>query len=196
MSSVMRKSSFIIPSSSSGESSSPIFHHLKKPISSSSSPSSSIASLPVEPDPPDDLSSHHLLSILSHPKWQRHPSFQKLIPNLSPSHVSSLFNNHPDLNPNIALQFFNSLPLIKPGFKHTVKSHSFLLKILIPNNLFGVGEKIRISMIKACVSVDDIRFLLDFLRQMNRDDNDIKFKLSVRSYNELLMMLARFLMID
>jgi len=31
---------------------------------------------------------------------------------------------------------------------------------------------------------------------MNRDDNDIKFKLSVRSYNELLMMLARFFMID
>jgi pentatricopeptide repeat protein len=31
---------------------------------------------------------------------------------------------------------------------------------------------------------------------MNRDDNNIKFKLSVRSYNELLMMLARFFMID
>ena len=31
---------------------------------------------------------------------------------------------------------------------------------------------------------------------MNKDDNDIKFKLSVRSYNELLMMLARFFMID
>ena len=31
---------------------------------------------------------------------------------------------------------------------------------------------------------------------MNRDDNNIKFKLSVRSYNELLMMLAMFFMID
>jgi hypothetical protein len=31
---------------------------------------SSIASLPIEPDPPDDVSSHHLLSILSHPKWK------------------------------------------------------------------------------------------------------------------------------
>ena len=51
-------------------------------------------------------------------------------------------------------------------------------------------------MIKAYVFVDDIHFLLGFFRQMNRDDNDIKFKLSVRSYNELLMMLARFLMID
>jgi hypothetical protein len=53
---------------------------------------------------------------------------------------------------------------------------SAFLKILIPDNLFGVGEKICISIIKACVSVDDMRFLLGILRQMNRDDNDIKFK--------------------
>jgi hypothetical protein len=31
---------------------------------------SSITSLLVEPNPPDDASSHHLLFILSHPKWK------------------------------------------------------------------------------------------------------------------------------
>jgi hypothetical protein len=37
------------------------------------------------------------------------------------------------------------------------------LNILIPDNLFGVGEKICISIIKAYVSVDDMHFLLGIL---------------------------------
>ncbi|KAJ9171112.1 hypothetical protein P3X46_019160 [Hevea brasiliensis] len=186
----MRKSTTIIHP---GESSILLHLHLDQPFLKRPISFSSVAPLPVDPDPPDISS--QLLFILSHPSWQKHPALSSLLPSISPSHVSSLFSSNPNLDPQIALKFFQFVAP-KPGFKHSVQTHSLLLDILIRNKFFGVSEKIRISMIKACISIDDIRFTLDFLREMNRDDNEHKFKLSIRTYNELLMMLSRFLMIN
>ncbi|KAI3787435.1 hypothetical protein L1987_41898 [Smallanthus sonchifolius] len=86
----------------------------------------------------------------------------------------------------------------RSDFKPSVESFASLLRILINNRLFNSAEKIRISMVKACVTDDDARFVLGFLRKMNVDDvsEEFKFKLSVRCYNTLLMCLSRFLMID
>ncbi|PKI61448.1 hypothetical protein CRG98_018131 [Punica granatum] len=147
----------------------------------------SVAHSPASPSPIPEL-----LSILSSPNWQKNPALRTLIPSITPSHVSSLFAFNVD--PQTALGFFNWIAQ-RPGFKHNVQSHSSLLAILIPNNFLGVAEKVRLSMIKCCDSVDDARFLLDFVLSMNRDSG-LKFKLTVRCYNTLLMSLSRFLMID
>ncbi|GMY17356.1 pentatricopeptide repeat-containing protein At5g65560 [Fagus crenata] len=170
---------------------------LKKPFSSI------IASLPVEhpdpnpnpnpnPDPPDLPS--QLFSILSRPNWRKHPSLKKLIPSISPSHVSSVFSLN--LDPQTALSFFYWISQNKPGFIHNVQSHSSLLSILIHYRFLGAAEKIRISMIKSSHSPDDAAFVLDVLRRMNRDNGEFQFKLTLKSYNMLLMCLSKFLMID
>jgi len=157
-------------------------------------PFSSVASLPADhlhPDPIDLPS--QLLSILSRPNWQKHPSLKNLIPSISPSHVSTLFTL--DLDPQTALGFFHWISQ-KPGFSHNVHSHSSLLNVLVRFGHLGAAEKIRILMIRSCESPDDARFVLDALRRMNRQDGEFRFKLSLKSYNMLLMSLSKFLMVE
>ncbi|KAF4354418.1 hypothetical protein F8388_027352 [Cannabis sativa] len=145
------------------------------------------SSLPADPE----LSSQ-LFSILSRPNWLKHPSLNKLLPSISPSHVCSLFTLN--LDPQTALGFFNWIAL-KPGYKHDIQCHSSLLNILIPNGFFRVAENIRISMVKACASVEDASFVLELLWRINRDAN-LEFKLTLRCYYVWLMSLAKFLMTD
>ncbi|PQQ11786.1 pentatricopeptide repeat-containing protein [Prunus yedoensis var. nudiflora] len=110
---------------------------LIKPFSSSSTIAAASPSLPPVPEQPLDLSSQ-LFAILSRPNWQRHPSLKKLIPSISPSHVSSLFALN--LDPQTALGFFNWIAL-KPGYRHTVHCHSSLLNILIPMGSSGSPKR-------------------------------------------------------
>ncbi|KAF3960067.1 hypothetical protein CMV_015180, partial [Castanea mollissima] len=181
------------------------FHLLIKPFSS-------IASLPVDhhhyhhdpnPNPnPDPLQPDlptQLYSILSRPDWRKHPSLKKLVPSISPSHVSSVFSlNLHQLDPQTALSFFYWISQNKPGFQHSVQSHSSLLHILIHYHFIGAAEKIRISMIKSCQSQDDAAFVLDALRRMSREKNngEFQFKFTLKSYNMLLMSLSKFLMVE
>lgn len=142
----------------------------------------------VESQPSDLLP--RLLSILVRPGWQRDPSLKDIAPYIIPSHISELLN--PPLDPKTALDFFNWISR-RPGYRHDVRSHASLLNLLIPAQFLRVAEKIRISMIKSSSSVDDVIFVLGFLRNTNSDG---KFKLSLRSYNTLLMSLSKFVLID
>ncbi|KAG8365939.1 hypothetical protein BUALT_Bualt17G0024100 [Buddleja alternifolia] len=139
-----------------------------------------------------DLSSE-LFSLLAQPNWQKHPSFRKLIPTISPSLFSSFISQHPHLNPQIALNFFNFLCYHAPTFKPNAQSYASLLRFLIKNKSFGNAEKTRRLMVKSCQTNEDAGFVLSVLRQLNRE---CSFRLSLRCYNMLLMSLARFLMID
>lgn len=154
-------------------------------------PYSSIASLPPIPSLYSEAVDQ-LLSILSRPNWQKHPSLIKLLPSLTPSHVSSLFAFN--LDPQTALTFFNLIAK-RPGFKHNVHSYSAMLSILIRARSLGVAENIRISMIKSCISTEDALFVLDVFREMNAD-GDFKFEPTLRCYNTLLMTFSRFVLID
>ncbi|BFG30055.1 hypothetical protein CerSpe_163290 [Prunus speciosa] len=56
-------------------------------------------------------------------------------------------------------------------------------------------------MIKACSSPADARFVLDLLLQLNRgggpkNPEPLQFKLTLRSYNQILISLSKFLHID
>ncbi|KAK4393946.1 Pentatricopeptide repeat-containing protein [Sesamum angolense] len=147
-------------------------------------------------DPPAADLSSQLFSLLCQPNWQKHPSFRKLIPIVSPSLFSSFLSQHPHLNPQIAFNFFDLLSRT-PTFKPNVQAYASLLRILIKNKSYRNAEKTRILMIKCCETAEDASFVLSVLREMNRcDDGDFGFKLGLRSYNTLLMLLARFLMIN
>ncbi|KAI5334731.1 PREDICTED: pentatricopeptide repeat-containing [Prunus dulcis] len=128
-----------------------------------------------------DISSE-LFAVLSSPKWEKHPSLRKLMPSISPSHVSSLFALK--LDPKIAIDFFYWIARTR-RFKHSVHSHSsLLLNLLIPNGLLAEAQKFRILMIKACSSPADARFVLDLLLQLNRgggpkNPEPLQFKLTL-----------------
>lgn len=52
-------------------------------------------------------------------------------------------------------------------------------------------------MVRATRLPDDTRFVLDFLRGMNANfDKRLKFKVTFKYYNLLLMSLARFALVD
>lgn len=117
-------------------------------------------SSPIEETGEDSAS--HLLSLLSLPNWQKNPRLKTLIPSISPSHITSLFNDNPNLKPQTALSFFNILSQ-RSNFRPSVESFASLLTILIKNRFLNVAEKIRISMVKACETDDGARFVLGFL---------------------------------
>ncbi|KAK6923849.1 Pentatricopeptide repeat [Dillenia turbinata] len=145
-----------------------------------------------EQQPPSIGLTSRLFSILSRPNWQKNPSLKTLIPSLTPNHVSSLLNLN--LDPHAALSFFNWISQ-RPGFKHNAVSYSAMLNALVNARLLGPAKQIRVLMIKACESIDEMNFILGVIRKMSSCDG-FKFKLTLRCYNILLMSLSRFLMID
>ncbi|KAJ0080612.1 hypothetical protein Patl1_23434 [Pistacia atlantica] len=155
--------------------------------------STSSSALPLDPDRPDLPS--QLFSILSKnpQKWKKHPSMKKLIPFISASHVSSLYKLN--LNPQVALDFSFWISR-KPGFKHSVESYFSLVNLLIGSNFVEAGEKIASFMFKSCHSAEDVGVALDFVRKINDGDGESKFKLRVKGYNTLLMLLAKFCLVD
>ncbi|WJX56649.1 hypothetical protein P8452_42290 [Trifolium repens] len=121
-----------------------LFHLLLKPFSSLSSSSS------LNHQKPDlDLPSQ-IFTILSQPQWQKNPSFNTLIPSLTTTHLSSLFNN-PNLHPITALNFFKWINY-EHGFIHTVHSYQSLLFILVRNGFLKPAENVLNSMILTCGS--------------------------------------------
>ncbi|KAG2404924.1 Pentatricopeptide repeat-containing protein [Vigna angularis] len=146
----------------------------------------------LHPLPPDLPS--HLFTLLSHPNWHHHPSLPHLLPLITPFHVSSLLHLKP--SPQTALQFFNWVAT-KPGYKHTPFAYASLLNLLVPHGFLRPAETARISMVKAAGSPDDARFVLAFLRGLNLNcDEKFRFKLSVKCYNLMLMLLSRFELVD
>ncbi|OMO72968.1 hypothetical protein COLO4_27373 [Corchorus olitorius] len=154
------------------------------------------SSLHLEPEPLDNDLPLLLHSILSKPNWKNHPSLPKLTPSISSSHVYSVFSLNPHLLPKTALDFSYWISQ-KPHFKHSVFSYSALINILVTNKFFGPAEKIRDLMIRSSSSIQETRFVLEFLASMNRSDQlGSAFKLNLRAYNHLLMSFAKFSMID
>ncbi|CAE5966061.1 unnamed protein product [Arabidopsis arenosa] len=133
---------------------------------------------------------HHLLSILSKPNWQNNPSLNSFLPAITPSHVSSLFSLN--LDPHTALQFSYWISQT-PNFKHNVDSYASLLTLIDHSKIVCDVPKIIVSMIKCCYSAPDALFVSDICRKMSKDDIT---KLTLKCYNELLTLLARFGLVD
>ncbi|RDX81356.1 Pentatricopeptide repeat-containing protein, partial [Mucuna pruriens] len=136
-----------------------------------------------------------IFTILSNPQWRKHPSLNALIPSLTSTHLSSLFNLNPD--PLTALNFFRWIRR-RHAFTHTVRTYEPLLLLLVRNGTLRAAENVRNSMIKSCASPHDAMFVLNLLRRMNHavEDHQLAFQLSLTSYNRLFMCLSRFSMID
>ncbi|BAT99438.1 hypothetical protein LR48_Vigan284s000100 [Vigna angularis] len=153
-------------------------------------PFSSTAPFPHETSLPSQI-----FLILTRPQWRKDPSLDSLIPALTPSLLSSLFNLNPD--PLTALNFFRWIRH-KHSFVHTLRTYESLLLILVRHGTLRAAENVRNSMIKCCASAHDARFVLNLLRRMNTapEGHQLSFKLSLTSYNRLLMCLSRFSMFD
>ncbi|VFQ63729.1 unnamed protein product [Cuscuta campestris] len=170
-----------------------------KPLSFSIA--SSPLSIPEESATHTEISSQ-LFSLLSFPNWQKNASLRRLLPSLSPSHVSSLFSRNPSLDPHTAISFFDYLSSV-PSFKLDTQCYLSLLHILIPRRMFQAADRIRVLMVKSCESADETKNVVSlFLGMHNTDDHGggsglrFEFKLNVRSCNTMLMSLSRFMLIE
>ncbi|KAG9456928.1 hypothetical protein H6P81_001436 [Aristolochia fimbriata] len=155
----------------------------------------SFASLPeiLNPEAESSYPLPQLFSVLSSRGWRKDPLLKKLAPALTPLHVSKLCSL--PLDPKVVLDFFHWIAG-RPGFRHDPHTHLSLLNLLITAKFFSFAEKIRISMIKCCTSEGEVLFVLEELRRINHGEGENKFTLTLRSYNTILMSLARFMKID
>ncbi|KAK7407187.1 hypothetical protein VNO78_08889 [Psophocarpus tetragonolobus] len=129
-----------------------------------------------------------LLSILSRPNWRKDPSLNALIPSLTPSLLSALFNLNP--HPLTALNFFRWIRR-NHAFTPTLPTYHSLLLLLVRTRTLAAAENLRNSIIKSCASPRDASFVLNFLRRMHHTS---QFNLSLTSYNRLLICLSSFSM--
>ncbi|KAI0518601.1 hypothetical protein KFK09_006037 [Dendrobium nobile] len=126
--------------------------------------------------------------ILSRPDWRNNLSLDRLAKSLTPTLLSHLLLSLP-LKPSAAVAFFDWIGH-QPSFQHTVTTHAALLRSLLRSTLPSPLEKFAISTIRSCHCRDELLAVLDLLLLA------AERSCSIRCFNNLLMALRTFSMID